>query len=83
VPLPVSNDKGKTRGCSEIAFVGNDIFLALSRDGDGRGGDDTKSKYKYVLVPHSCSLNQSVLMRIGMKASRSILYCESNQHCRN
>jgi hypothetical protein len=46
VPLPQSNDKKKTRPCSEIAFVGDDIFLALSRDGDGRGGDDTNSKYK-------------------------------------
>jgi len=47
VPLPQSS-KGKTRACSEIAFVGNGIFLALSRDAHGRGDDggDDKSKYK-------------------------------------
>lgn len=47
VPLPQSS-KGKTRACSEIAFVGDGIFLALSRDGHGRGDDggDSKSKYK-------------------------------------
>ena len=45
VPLPV-NRNGKTQGCSEIHFVGNNVFLALSRDGDGRGGDSRTSKYK-------------------------------------
>jgi len=47
IPLPQSS-KGKTRACSEIAFVGDGIFLALSRDGHGRGDDggDSKSKYK-------------------------------------
>lgn len=45
VPLPQSN-KNKTRGCSEIHFVSPGIFLALSRDGDGRGGDEVESKYK-------------------------------------
>ncbi|RDB14561.1 hypothetical protein Hypma_016290 [Hypsizygus marmoreus] len=45
VPLPLS-DKGNTQGCSEIHFVSPGVFLALSRDGDGRGGDDNNSKYK-------------------------------------
>lgn len=47
VPLP-SSDKGKVLACSEIIFVKPGVFLALSRDGDGRGGDDNNSKYKYV-----------------------------------
>lgn len=47
VPLPLS-DKGNTRACSEIQFVSPGVFLALSRDGDGRGGDDNNSKYKLV-----------------------------------
>ncbi|ESK92500.1 membrane autotransporter barrel domain protein [Moniliophthora roreri MCA 2997] len=46
VPLPRSNSKGNTRKCSEIFFVSKNIFLALSRDGDGRGGDEVESKYK-------------------------------------
>ena len=46
VPLPLS-DKGKVEGCSEIHFVSPGIFLALSRDGDGRGGGDSNSGYKY------------------------------------
>lgn len=45
VPLPQSG-KGNTEGCSEIHFLGNGVFLALSRDGDGRGGDDDDSSYK-------------------------------------
>jgi len=45
VPLPV-NSKGNTLGCSEIHFVSNNVFLALSRDGDGRGGGSTTSNYK-------------------------------------
>ncbi|KXN82128.1 hypothetical protein AN958_03182 [Leucoagaricus sp. SymC.cos] len=45
VPLPLSS-KDKTLACSEIVWVGNGVFLALSRDGDGRGGDDDNSKYK-------------------------------------
>ncbi|KAF8160004.1 esterase-like activity of phytase-domain-containing protein [Crassisporium funariophilum] len=45
VPLPQSS-KGNTEACSEIHFVSPNIFLALSRDGDGRGGDDNKSAYK-------------------------------------
>lgn len=45
VPLPLSS-KGNTQPCSEIHFVSPGVFLALSRDGDGRGGDDTNSKYK-------------------------------------
>lgn len=45
VPLPLTS-KGKTLGSSEIHFVKNNVFLSLTRDGDGRGGDDAKSKYK-------------------------------------
>jgi len=45
VPLPQSS-KGNTQACSEIHFVSPGIFLALSRDGDGRGGGGTKSGYK-------------------------------------
>ncbi|TFK34249.1 esterase-like activity of phytase-domain-containing protein [Crucibulum laeve] len=45
VPLPLSS-KSNTEACSEIHFVSPGIFLALSRDGDGHGGDDNNSKYK-------------------------------------
>ncbi|KAF9038063.1 esterase-like activity of phytase-domain-containing protein [Panaeolus papilionaceus] len=45
VPLPLSS-KDNTEACSEIHFVSPGVFLALSRDGDGRGGDDNNSKYK-------------------------------------
>ncbi|KDR72255.1 hypothetical protein GALMADRAFT_229077 [Galerina marginata CBS 339.88] len=45
VPLPQSS-KLNTEACSEIHFVSPNIFLALSRDGDGRGGGDDKSSYK-------------------------------------
>uniref|UniRef100_A0A8H7XLP0 Phytase-like domain-containing protein n=1 Tax=Psilocybe cubensis TaxID=181762 RepID=A0A8H7XLP0_PSICU len=45
VPLPQSSS-GKTEACSEIHFLGAGVFLALSRDGDGRGGNDNKSSYK-------------------------------------
>ncbi|KAF9002928.1 esterase-like activity of phytase-domain-containing protein [Cyathus striatus] len=45
VPLPQSS-KGNTEACSEIHFVSPNIFFALSRDGDGHGGDDNKSSYK-------------------------------------
>ncbi|KAF8961939.1 esterase-like activity of phytase-domain-containing protein [Flammula alnicola] len=45
VPLPQSS-KGNTEACSEIHFLGSGVFLALSRDGDGRGGDDNNSGYK-------------------------------------
>ncbi|KAF8149113.1 esterase-like activity of phytase-domain-containing protein [Crassisporium funariophilum] len=45
VPLPLSS-KGNTLGCSEIHFVSPGVFMALSRDGDGHGGDDNNSKYK-------------------------------------
>ncbi|KAK0451314.1 esterase-like activity of phytase-domain-containing protein [Desarmillaria tabescens] len=45
VPLPQSK-KNKTRACSEIAFVSPGVFFALSRDGDGEGGDDLESSYK-------------------------------------
>jgi hypothetical protein len=47
VPLPQSS-KGNTEACSEIHFLGSGVFLALSRDGDGRGGDDNKSSYKQI-----------------------------------
>lgn len=50
VPLPISKSKGKTRASSEILFLGNGIFLALSRDGDGKGGDDLESSYKFVFA---------------------------------
>lgn len=49
VPLPLSA-RGKVEACSEIHFVSPGIFLALSRDGDGRGGGDNKSKYKCVFL---------------------------------
>ncbi|KAI0330295.1 hypothetical protein GY45DRAFT_758973 [Cubamyces sp. BRFM 1775] len=45
VPLPLSK-KGKTQAASELHFVSEGIFLVLSRDGDGHGGDDAKSSYK-------------------------------------
>lgn len=45
VPLP-QNSKGNTLGASELHFVSPNIFLALSRDGDGHGGDDNNSAYK-------------------------------------
>ncbi|KAG6879231.1 hypothetical protein C0992_004292 [Termitomyces sp. T32_za158] len=45
VPLPLS-DKDNTQECNEIRFVKPGIFLALSRDGDGHGGDDNNTKYK-------------------------------------
>ncbi|KAG6845607.1 hypothetical protein H0H87_006660 [Tephrocybe sp. NHM501043] len=45
VPLPLS-DKDNTEECNEIHFVSPGIFLALSRDGDGHGGDDDNTKYK-------------------------------------
>ena len=37
VPLPLS-DKGNVEACSEIHSVSPEIFLALSRDGDGQRG---------------------------------------------
>ncbi|KAJ3848209.1 esterase-like activity of phytase-domain-containing protein [Lentinula lateritia] len=50
VPLPVSTSKSKTRKCSEIHFVSENVFFALSRDGNGNGAgtssSDTTSKYK-------------------------------------
>lgn len=52
VPLPVSTSKNTVRACSEIHFVSENVFFALSRDGNGNGdGDtasDTLSKYKSV-----------------------------------
>lgn len=47
VPLPQSS-KGKTRAASELHFVSDNIFLALSRDGHGNGGSSDSSSYKYV-----------------------------------
>jgi hypothetical protein len=44
-PLPV-NPKGTRWLVVRFNFVSNNVFLALSRDGDGRGGGDTTSKYK-------------------------------------
>ena len=52
VPLPQTS-KGKTLAQSEIHFVKENVFLVLARDGDGHGGDDDKSSYKYGLVHHS------------------------------
>ncbi|KAF9070035.1 hypothetical protein BDP27DRAFT_1362955 [Rhodocollybia butyracea] len=50
VPLPVSTSKSTTRACSEIHFVSENIFFALSHDGNGNGDgtstSDTTSKYK-------------------------------------
>ncbi|KAF9526397.1 esterase-like activity of phytase-domain-containing protein [Crepidotus variabilis] len=45
VPLPQKSN-GNTLACSEIHFVSENVFLALSRDGDAKGGDDAKAKYK-------------------------------------
>ena len=47
VPLPESS-KGNKQACNKIHFISPGIFLALSRDGDGRGGGDVKSGYKFV-----------------------------------
>lgn len=47
VPLP-RNAKNNTLATSELLFVKKNVFLSLSRDGDGRGGEDAKSKYKHV-----------------------------------
>ena len=48
VPLPQTK-KGKTLASSELHLVSENIFLVLARDGDGHGGDDSKSSYKYAL----------------------------------
>ncbi|TFK84975.1 hypothetical protein K466DRAFT_495616 [Polyporus arcularius HHB13444] len=45
VPLP-QNKKGNTLAASEVHFVSDGVFLVLSRDGDGHGGDDNNSAYK-------------------------------------
>ena len=47
VPLP-QKKKGNTLAASEVHFVSDNVFLVLSRDGDGHGGDDNKSSYKCV-----------------------------------
>ncbi|KAF9446969.1 hypothetical protein P691DRAFT_732245, partial [Macrolepiota fuliginosa MF-IS2] len=46
VPLPLSSS-GKTLASSEIILVRPGVFLALARDANGRGGDDTESSYKH------------------------------------
>ena len=48
VPLP-QDANGDTIECSEIHFIANGVFLALSRDSNGHGDDDTLSTYKYAL----------------------------------
>jgi hypothetical protein len=53
VPLPLDSS-GKTLGTSELHYVSNGVFLVLSRDGNGHGGDATLSAYKsvlYLLLP--------------------------------
>lgn len=45
VPLPQDSD-GKTLGASEISFISDQLFLVLSRDSNGHGGDATESTYK-------------------------------------
>ncbi|KAI0055433.1 hypothetical protein BV25DRAFT_174050 [Artomyces pyxidatus] len=45
VPLPLDSS-GKTLGASELHFVSDGVFLVLSRDGNGHGGDTTLSAYK-------------------------------------
>ncbi|KZP20003.1 hypothetical protein FIBSPDRAFT_789968 [Athelia psychrophila] len=48
VELPLTK-KGKTNAASELHFVSENVFLALSRDGKGRGDDgSTTSAYKQV-----------------------------------
>lgn len=50
VPLPLSS-KGKAQGVNELLVLGNDgVFLVLTRDGDGKGGDDAKSKHRCVFL---------------------------------
>jgi hypothetical protein len=54
VPLPTKSSSGKVRSASEVHFVSDNIFLALSRDGNGRGGgtssSDLTSSYKFAPV---------------------------------
>lgn len=45
VPLP-QNKKGNTLAQSELHFISENTFFVLARDGDGHGGDDSKSSYK-------------------------------------
>ena len=68
VPLPQDSD-GKTLAASEIAFVGKQQFLVLSRDSNGHGGDDTTSAFKFVLV-FASSGHTSL---IGFSSCRSIV----------
>lgn len=53
VPLPTVPDN-KTKQSSELHFLNDNMFLVLSRDGDGfgNGGDPTLSTYKYVGSDH-------------------------------
>jgi hypothetical protein len=46
VQLPTSSS-GSTFAGSEVHFVSDKLFLALSRDGNGRGGSSVTSAYKY------------------------------------
>ncbi|TFK63558.1 hypothetical protein BDN72DRAFT_902320 [Pluteus cervinus] len=46
VPLPLDDD-GKAIDCNEMHFVSPGVFLILTRDGDGRGGDKDASSYKH------------------------------------
>lgn len=50
VPLPLDSS-GKTLGASELHYVSPGVFLVLSRDSNGHGGDATLSAYKSVPLP--------------------------------
>ncbi|EKM53195.1 uncharacterized protein PHACADRAFT_30229 [Phanerochaete carnosa HHB-10118-sp] len=57
VPLPLDSG-GDTLGASEISFVSENIFLVLSRDSNGHGGDSTESEYKGIdLIDISAATN--------------------------
>ncbi|KAJ3551765.1 hypothetical protein NM688_g4518 [Phlebia brevispora] len=57
VPLP-QDSSGDTIAASEISFVSDQLFLVLSRDSDGHGGDDTESSYKGIdLIDISSATN--------------------------
>ncbi|KAI0683162.1 esterase-like activity of phytase-domain-containing protein [Cytidiella melzeri] len=57
VPLP-QDSSGHTLGASEIAWVGGGVVLALARDSNGHGGDDTESEYKGIdLVDFTSATN--------------------------
>ncbi|WWC70507.1 uncharacterized protein I206_104458 [Kwoniella pini CBS 10737] len=46
VELPVTNGKGKTLAQSDVAYISENTFMLLSRDGKGNGNDDSESKHK-------------------------------------